>query len=249
MHPAAIAFVIAVILMAATAQTVAGFGLALIAMPLLITVMDVEDAIVVVSIAALLNTTLVARATWHHIPRRTVATLLIAAFAGMPLGLIALLFAPQDALRLAVAATSIVLAIALMAGVSFGGPGRPERPGAYIAGGIAGVLGTSTGMNGPPIVLYLQDRGLPPTPFRGALSSYFFVSGVVSMTLLAVSGVVALASVALGIAALPAVLAGNWTGSRFVGRFSDAAFRRLVLALLIATSLSAVGLTIARIAG
>jgi uncharacterized membrane protein YfcA len=242
MHPAAVAFVIAVILVAATAQTVAGFGLALIAMPLLITVMDVEDAIVVVSIASLLNTTLVARVTWHDTPRSTVGRLLVAAFFGMPLGLLALLFAPDDALRIAVGLTSITLALALMAGLRFG---ANERSGALVAGAIAGTLSTSTGMNGPPIVLYLQDRGLPPQAFRGALSSYFFVSGVVSFALLAASGVVELAAVVLGLAALPAVLAGNWTGSRFVGRFSDARFRLLVLALLIVTSLVAIGLTVA----
>jgi len=57
----AVAFVIAVVLLASTAQTVAGFGFALIAVPFLVIVLDVKDTVVLVGILGLLNSTLVAR--------------------------------------------------------------------------------------------------------------------------------------------------------------------------------------------
>jgi uncharacterized membrane protein YfcA len=244
MHPGLILFVVAVVGVAALSQTVAGFGFALIGMPLLVTVLDVEEAIVVVSVGSLLNATLVTRQTWDEVPRRTVAVMLLAAFAGMPLGLAALLLAPQDALRIAVGISAVVMAIAMSAGLRIGGN---RMVGEIVAGGLSGVLSTSTGMNGPPVVIYLQDRGLRPRAFRGALSSFFWVSGVVSMALLGASGVITWRALALGAIALPAVVVGNWCGSRLAGRVSDAAFRVVVLGMLVGTSVVAVGLAVGRV--
>ena len=106
MDPEVVVFVIAVLLIASAAQTVAGFGMALMAVPFLVTVLDVKDAVVIVAIASLLNTALVARGVWHHIPTAAVATMLLGSFAGMPFGLMVLLFAPPDALRLTVGVPS-----------------------------------------------------------------------------------------------------------------------------------------------
>jgi uncharacterized membrane protein YfcA len=246
MDPASVALVIAVILVASTAQTVAGFGFALIAVPLLVTVLDVEDVIVMTSFPAMLNSLLVARTTWQHVPARLVGTMLVASFAGMPFGLLVLLFAPSDALRIAVAASSIVMAAMLIAGARLGARGAP---GQALAGATSGVLSTSTGMNGPPIVLYLQDVGLPPPEFRGALSAFFVVSGVTSLSLFAVSGVITGTALALGAPTLPMVIAGNWIGHRLVGLLSEPAFRRLVLLLLIGTAGVSVVTSIVRIVG
>ncbi len=245
MDLAAVAFVIAVVLIASTAQTVAGFGFALIAVPFLVIVLDVKDAVVLVGILGLLNSTLVARAVWRHVRVRSVGTMLLGSFVGMPAGLLVLLFAPEDALRLAVGVSSITMAAAITLGLRFGGGDRPSE---LFAGAVSGLLNTSTGMNGPPIVLYLQERGYPPEEFRGALSAFFVVSGVVSFAALAATGVVSGAALALAVGGVPAVFAGNWAGHRLLGRLSRETFRRLVLALLIVTAVAAVATSIARIA-
>jgi uncharacterized membrane protein YfcA len=245
MDLAAVAFVIAVVLIASTAQTVAGFGFALIAVPFLVTVLDVKDVVVVTSILGLLSSTLVARGVWRHVPVRSVGTMLAGSFAGMPLGLAVLLFAPEDALRLAVGVSSIAMAAAIAMGVRWGGS---DLSGELFAGAVSGVLNTSTSMNGPPIVLYLQERGYPPDQFRGALSAFFLVTGVTSLAAFAATGVITGASLALGAAGAPAVLAGSWAGHRLLGRLSHDTFRRLVLALLVVTAIAAVATSIARIA-
>jgi hypothetical protein len=239
------AFLVAVVLVAATAQTVAGFGFALIAVPFLVIVLDVKDAVVAVGILAWLNSTLVAVATLERVPVRPVATMLLGSFAGMPLGLLVLLFAPEDALRLAVGVVSVVMAAALMLGLRWGGRDVPTE---LMAGGVSGVLNTSTGMNGPPIVLYLQDRAFPTAEFRGGLSAFFFVSGIVSLAIFAASGVISTKALSLSAVGIPAVFAGNAIGHRLVGRFSEDAFRRLVLVLLSATATAAIVTSALRIA-
>ncbi len=239
-----LAFVVAVLLLASTAQSVAGFGFALVAVPFLITTLEVRDVVVFVGMLGMLNSAMVARRVWHDVPRRMVATMLAASFAGMPLGLAVLLFAPADALRLAVGVASIVMASALMLGVEFGGRGVA---GEAIAGVTSGVLNTSTGMNGPPVVLYLQHRALEPPAFRGALSSFFVVSGVTSFALFVIAGVVSASALAFAAAGVPAVFAGNEIGHRLLGRLSAGTFRILVLGLLVVTAMVAVGTSLARI--
>jgi len=241
-----VVFLVAVVLVAATAQTTAGFGFALIAVPLLVTVLDVKDVVVAVGVLGWINSTLVALTTRERVPVRPVTVMLAGSFFGMPLGLLVLLFAPEDGLRLAVGVASIVMASALMLGLRWGGRDVPTE---LLAGGVSGVLNTSTGMNGPPIVLYLQDRGFPTAEFRGALSAFFFVSGIVSFAIFAASGVVSAKALALSAAGAPAVLAGNWVGHRLVEQLSAEAFRRLVLILLVATALVAIGTSVARLAG
>jgi uncharacterized protein len=245
MDPGVIAFVIAVLLLASIAQTVAGFGMALIAVPFLVIVLDVKDAVVITAIASLLNTALVARSVWHHIPSRAVITMLAGSFAGMPFGLLVLLFAPQDALRLLVGIAAISMAAAIASGLRYGGS---ARSGELLAGAVSGALNTSTGMNGPPVVLYLQNHGYPPDEFRGALSAFFFLSGLATLATFAATGVVSIEALLLGAACLPAVLAGNRAGQRLLGRLGDATFRRLVFTLLVVTALSAITTAIVRLA-
>jgi uncharacterized membrane protein YfcA len=234
-----------VVLVASTTQTITGFGFALIAVPVLVTVLDVRDVVVLAGALGLASSALVVRRTHALVPVRTVAVLLVSSFAGLPVGLAVLLLAPEDALRIAVGVASIVMAAALAVGAS---PGLRGRRGEVVAGLTSGVLNTSTGMNGPPVVLYLQDAGLRPAEFRGALSAFFSFSGVISLAVLAASRVVTLAALGLAAAALPMVFAGNWAGQRLYSRIEREMFRRLVLALLTVTALVAVATSVARVA-
>lgn len=237
--------VVLVVLVAGIAQTVAGFGFALIAVPPLITVLEPDDVIVTISILALVNSTLVLNRTASHVPWRTVAFMFACSAVAMPFGLLVLILAPSDALRIAVGVTSVVMAIALATGMRFGGSGVTGR---VIAGATSGVLSTSTGMNGPPVVLYLAGQQLPPSEFRGALSAFFFASGIVSLIAFAIGGVISGRSVAYAAIALPVVFLGNQAGHMLVGRVDQRAFRFLVLALLAVTAAVAVATSAARLA-
>ena len=240
------AFVLAVVLLASTTQTAAGFGGALVAAPLLILALPVKDVVVVTALIGAANTALVTAQTWQHIPRATVRTLLLGSFAGMPLGLLVLLFAPADALRLAVGVASLVMAIALAAGLRLGARGTRME---LAIGAVSGVLQTSTSMNGPPVVIYLQDQRLAPPQFRGGMAAFLLVTNCVSLVLFAATGVVSGRALALGAAAMPVVLIGNYAGARLTGKLSPEGFRTLVLALLAAASLTVIATTLVRMAG
>lgn len=230
-------FVIAVVLVAATAQSVAGFGFALVMMPLLVTVLDVRDALVVTTLLGAVNSGIIAATSWRHIPWSTVVPMLAGALAGMPAGLAVLLLAPADAIRLLVGVSTLVMAGMLVRGMRFGDRHVASE---LAVGAVSGVLNTSTGTNGPPVVLYLQGREHPPPEFRGGLNVFFVTCNVITLGSFLAARVVSVDAGLLFATALPAIAVGSTFGHVLVRRVEPATFRRLVFGLLFVSAVSAV---------
>ena len=246
MEPGVVLFVVVVVLAATTAQSVAGFGFALIAVPFFAAVLDVRDAVVLVSLLGVLNNAILTRTAWRHVPWDVVAPMLAGALAGMPLGLVVLLVAPQDALRLAVGVTTLVMAAALGWGLRLTQRSIASEAG---AGFVSGLLNTSVGINGPPIVLYLQGRDYAPSEFRGAAAVFFFACNAITLAAFVAAGIVSRDVLALWALALPAVAIGSLIGHALVRRVAPDVFRRIVFVLLAASALSAVASSLAHLAG
>jgi uncharacterized membrane protein YfcA len=230
--PVQIAWVLAVVLLASAVQSLLGFGFALVVVPLVMGVLGVRDSVVLVTFGSIVNTTLVAHQERGSIPVRRVTGLLAGCLAGLPVGLAALLWASEESLRLGVGVTTVVTALVLAAGV------RPMS--ASVArdlgvGFLAGVLNTSTSMNGPPVVLYLQALRTPPAEFRGALAAFFTITSAVTVAAFTAAGVPSRRAVLLALAALPALAAGHALGRAAFRRVDARRFRRFVLALLVVT--------------
>ncbi len=240
-----LAAVLALVLFASIAKTVTGFGFALIAVPALVNVIEVRDAVVLAGLLSLANSVQMARRTWREMPWRSVAVIFAATLAGMPAGLAVLHWAEPDALRAGVGVTSLALAAVVVRGA----PLRGGVGGEIATGLVTGVLTTSTSMNGPPIVLYLQGRRLPPAEFRGALAGFFAVTGVVSVTAFALTGAVSRVAIGYFAAGLPAVWLGGLAGERLARWLPPTLFRRVVLGLLVASASVALVTSLLRLLG
>ena len=240
----AVTVVILVALIASVAQSVTAFGFALISVPSMVFVLDVQDAVVVVSILALATEVLLAFRIWADVRWRTVGGLLVGSWLGMPLGLFVLVRAPEEALRLMVGVVAVVLASAIAAGIRITARGTAAE---VAVGGAAGLLGTSTGMSGPPVVAYLVGRGDEKDEFRAVITMYFLIGSVTAVALFFAVGVVTKDALLLALAGLPAVYAGSVLGNWLTSRIDAILFRRMVIALLLATALSGVGFSIQRL--
>jgi uncharacterized membrane protein YfcA len=243
MDPGVVAFVVTVVLVASLAQTVAGFGFALIAVPFLVAVLDVRDTVVLTTLLSFASTAIVSRTAWRHVPWVTVGPMLAGALPGMALGLAVLLFAPEEALRLGVGVTTIVMAGALALGARIADRSLRAEVG---VGVISGILNTSTSMNGPPVVLYLQGREHARDEFRGGLAVFFTVCSVLSLAAFAATRVITADALVLAAVSLPALVAGSAAGHALLHRLDPVLFRRLVFVLLLASAASAVGSSLLR---
>ena len=236
--------VVLVALLASVAQSVTAFGFALISVPSMVFVLDVQDVVVVVSILALATEVLLAFRIWADVRWRTVGGLLMGSWIGMPVGLFVLVRAPEEALRLMVGVVAVVLASAIAAGIRITARGTATE---VAVGGAAGLLGTSTGMSGPPVVAYLVGRGDEKDEFRAVITMYFLIGSVTAVALFFAVGVVTKDALLLALAGLPAVYAGSVLGNWLTSRIDAILFRRMVIALLLATALSGVGFSIQRL--
>lgn len=234
---------LAVMFFAALVQAVGGFGFALMAVPLAAIAVDLELAVIAVSIGSLFNVTMLCVRTIRQVDREVAVRFNVAAFLGMPIGLAVLEFTPQRPLKISLGVVIVIATFALMRGSAGlrtreGGRPTPRRWIELAAGAISGVLSTATGTNGPPLVLALQMRKVSPEVFRATLAFTFAVSGAISMALFVGAGMVTRHAVFLAAMAVPLIVVGQRVGLQLQSQLSEKRFDRLVYVLLFVSGIS-----------
>jgi len=231
---------------AALTQSLSGFGFSLFIVPLLIPLVGAKDAVVLANLLGVFVNVITIARLGRFVDWGLGWTLLAGAVVGMPFGVVLLALANPDALQVAIGVVVLASTVALWRGFRVRGPGRS---GNLAAGFVSGVLNTSTSMSGPPVVIYLQGQGVPSVPFRATLGAYFLASALVAAALFAANGRIHGATLAYAAGALPAMAAG-WVGGYVVAnRVSDIVFRRIVIAVLVATAVSAIVAPLAKAVG
>ena len=100
-------------------------------------------------------------------------------------------------------------------------------------GFLNGVLGGMTGLAGILVTLWCGLRGWPKDVQRAVFQPVAVAIFLMSAVWIGVSGAVTPDTVKLFMLGLPALLAGTWLGLKLFGRLDEAAFRKVVLALLL----------------
>lgn len=239
MSPFEIAWVLGVMLFAAFVQSVGGFGFALMAVPLAALAIDLQTAVITVSLGSLFNVCILCWRTRLDIDRGLAKRFTVPALFGMPIGVAVLTLVDQRPLKVALGAVIIVATAALMRGAA---NLTPRRWLEVLAGWLSGILSTATGTNGPPLVLALQMRRLTPDAFRATLAFTFMVSGAVSMAIFVVAQLVTGTAILLSATAIPLILCGQYLGTRAQVLIHGRRFDRLVYMLLLLSGVS-VGLS------
>jgi uncharacterized protein len=212
------------------AQAITGFGFALIAIPLASLVLSPTDAVVAQTLAGSLISFVMAWQYRTDLDRPTAARVTPWMIAGMPFGLLVATQVSDDALRLSVGVCVIGAAIAIATGVRI----RSHRVRLVdgVAGAISGVLATTTGTNGPPLVITLAGRDTPPLSFRSTLQFLFALGNLVSLPLFAAAGQITSSGTRAGAIAIVPTVAGRLFGERIFRRLNPESFRTLVLVML-----------------
>jgi len=220
-------------LLAGVVTGMTGFGLALISTPILLFVYEPRTVIVLTAIFSVFINTAVVWDSWHEARKRLALALLIPALLGVVVGVEVLRVIDPVYVRLGVGVVVVFSALLLVRDVRL--PGADTRWGTLVAGSTSGMLSTSTGLAGPPIVLLLASRGLPKHEFRGTSALYFLPMSVAGIAVLALRGLVDASEIPLGLLLVPAAIVGKAVGTALLGRVSERAFRAVTLGLVILT--------------
>lgn len=222
--------VCAAVFVAAGTQQLSGFGYALMAVPLLSLVLGTKDAVALTSLSGLAGTALMAVRLRHRVDRPVVGRLMIGALVGMPIGIVLLRRVPAAPLQVAVSVVVLAAVIVLASGWRL----REESARTEVgAGFVSGMINTSIGVGGPPVVIVLQAAEHEQHAFRATTVSYFLLANLVALPLFFASGVVDDSTWAAGVFAVPAALLGTLAFERLAYRVRTEHFRVLVLALLV----------------
>ena len=219
----------------AVLQSATGFGFAIVAAPALVALVGPEATVGALSLLGLVvNALTLAGERRRPRPATTDAAVLVAwALPGLAIGALALARLPEGALEAAVGA-AVLGALAVRVATRAGGPaGTAERAAHHrvAAGILSGSLATSTGLGGPPLVLFLTGRSLDPARVRDTLAVVFVAQGALGLAVLALFDTLALPE---GMAVLAAAaVAGQVAGRRaFTALRAADRFEPLLLGVL-----------------
>ena len=228
-----IAVVTVIAFVGATLQGSIGFGMGLLAAPILILV-DPRFVPAPILLATMVLTTLLAYRERHSIDVRGIQWALLGRIGGTVAAGAVLVFVAADRLVL-------IFGLFILTGVALSVSGlrlAPARPTLIAAGALSGLLGTVASVGGPPLALLYQDA--PGARIRGTMSSFFLIGTIVSLAALWLVGRLGAGEIQLALIMLPSMLAG-FALSRRTARYLDHGWTRpAVLAVVTLTGLAVV---------
>jgi uncharacterized membrane protein YfcA len=213
-------------------QSVTGFGLALVAMPLLATMVGLVVAAPLIALIAMVNRVMMIFYYREHFDFHEIWRLMLASVLGI--GIASLLFSHAgESHAFEILLGFIIVGYALLNIINPRFPRLEETWWAYPFGIASGILARLYNVGGPPAIMYANGRNWPPAQFKTNLQAFALIS----------SALVLLARVANGeytmevmryfwVSLPPAVLA--LVAGVFLDRYiNPIRFRRVILMLLV----------------
>jgi hypothetical protein len=159
----------------------------------------------------------------------------LGAALGVPVGVFILTWANPAHVRAGVGALLVLYSLyalfrPAMAPVTAGGAAVDAS-----IGFLNGVLGGMTGLAGILVTIWCGLRGWPKEVQRTVFQPVAVATFLMSALWIGARGAITADTIRLFLIGLPALLAGTWLGFRLFGRLNEAAFRKIVLVLLLAS--------------
>ncbi len=232
MHLTWIAFLIATLALGlgAALQGTVGYGLGLLAAPVLVLINPrmIPGPFMLAALALTVSMTLRER---QALDPRGLGWMVAGLLPGASLGVLALT-------RLSQRTFSIVFGVAILLAVLMSASGLqlPRRKSVLGAAGfVGGVMSILAGMSGPPAALVLQDES--PQRLRSMLSVFFIANSLISVAVLILAGRFGAYEIELAAVQLPGILLGYLASHRLVRRLGERSLRPVILGLSALTAM------------
>lgn len=201
-----------------------GFGMAMVAAPLL-ALIDPGLAPGPLLVGNVALTFLMARREWHAVRMPDLGWALTGRVAGIVAAVLLMGRLSPHGLDLFFGATVLFAVVLTALGLSF----TLDRRTLTGAGLVSGITGTATGIGGPPMAIVYQNERGPMV--RGTLSAYFTVGAVLSAIGLGFIGRFGWTEFVEGLALCPGVVIGFLLSRRFLPYMDARGLRPAILTL------------------
>lgn len=217
---------------------VAGFGAAMIAMPLIAPFIDLSIAVPSCTMIVL---TLNCHVGWtfrKYIEWKYVKGIFIGAIPGVVLSVFALQYLSESALKIGMGV--FIFLYALWSFYTDKGERRVISPAwGYLSGILSSTLGMAFGFNGPPLAAYIAYSGCPAKAVKGLLGAGFIITGVFIVGAKGLTGQIDSRVMIIYLAATPAVILGSKLGIWLSSSLNEYSYRKILF-----VSLACMGLNI-----
>ena len=225
-----IAFLVFCAALAGLARGFAGFGTALIFMPLASTVVPPQLAAPLLLGIDILGTTPMLPRVWREAGRKDVAIMLGGAMLGVPLGVYALIKGDPLMVRWVIVAFVFMTLPLLISGWRM--RAAPTVPLTLGVGVVSGFLSGMTQTSGPPVIAYWLGQNVPAALQRASMFAYFGLVSFITIGFYIAGGLVTATVIQLSILlVLPFGLA-VMAGRRMFGLASEKIFRIVCYVLI-----------------
>jgi uncharacterized protein len=219
-----IAIALLVVFIGSFIQSSIGFGLAIVAAPVLFFV-DPQYVPAPIFVAVLVLSLANSFSHRRSISFSGLKFAILGRIPGTICGGFLLLWISQQALALWIG-LSVLLGVGLStSNIVF----KANNKSLFSAGFLSGFMGTSSSIGGPPMALVLQHQG--NDFIRANLAAFFVISSLLSLFMLSSIGRFGMEHLVLSLPLIPATLAGYWLAMRSMHRLSHQNLRRFSLGL------------------
>jgi len=163
---------------------------------------------------------------------------LIGGAIGVPIGAELLRWVSPASLRMAVGAILVLFSLYSLIRPKLADASRAGPAADGAVGVVNGVIGGATGLAGIAGVIWSGMRGWSPAEQRAVFQPAGVAVFAMTGLWLGGTGMIGADTLRLFLIGLPALAVGTWAGLKLFGKIDDAAFRRIVLALLLISGLS-----------
>ncbi|WP_309137652.1 sulfite exporter TauE/SafE family protein [Rossellomorea sp. SC111] len=223
----------AIILCASILQTSTGFGFSIMATPFLLLLYPPKEAIQINLILSLVISLALIVKIRRDIDFSFVKRFVIGSIPGLFLGIVVFTLIDMSLLKIVISLVIILLTIFLIMNFRI----RQSTGRDFLAGGLSGVLTTSIGMPGPPLLLYFSGTGTRKEKLRGTTLAFYLFIYLVSLGIQVVVAGTSLTVWESSLQALPAVAVGLVSGQALFSKINQKLFQIVTYILLLFTGI------------
>lgn len=171
-------FIFTATLLAAFTQSISGFGLASVSMPILLfSGFRIQTASPYVALMSILPELILLTYYRKALNPGAVVRLIAASLVGIVIGVISLDYLNETLALLLLGAVLVIYSMYALLQLRL--PTLEHPLWAYLTGAIAGFLGGAFNTTGPPVIIYGHSRGWTPPEFKSNLQGFFVVNTIV----------------------------------------------------------------------
>ena len=222
---------IIIVLVASLLQTSTGYGFSIVGTPFLLLIYPAHMAIQINIILSICLSAFMIFKIRKEIDKALLVRLIKGSVMGLIFGIFIYIFLDIQLLKMTVGALILFLTILLILKLTINRTQNKD----FITGGISGLLTTSIGVPGPPLLLYFSGAGIDKTTLRSTTLAYYLFVYFVSLVMQISFGGTSKETWIFSLIAIPPLFAGIILGQLFFKWISQKVFRIITYIILMFT--------------